>query len=81
VDVRDHVHAVGVGHVIFTDLGTASGVQPGDLLVLFRPSDDLPRRMLGRAVVLTVEPGTSTVKIVQSVRELVVGDRVETMTR
>jgi hypothetical protein len=77
VDVRDQIPSNGTGHVIFTDLGAASGVKPGDTLLLFRPNDDLPRLMIGQGVVLTVEPGTSTVKIVRSVRELAVGDRVE----
>jgi hypothetical protein len=33
--------------------------------------------MLGRAVVLTVGDGTSAAKIVQTVREVYLGDRVE----
>jgi hypothetical protein len=77
VDVRDPVHAVGGGHVVYTDLGAGSGVKPGDLLHVYRDNGDLPRLMVGQGVILTVEPGTSTVKVVQAVRDFATGDRVE----
>jgi hypothetical protein len=77
VAVRDHLAAVGVGHVIYTDLGQASGVRPGTVLNLYRDQEGLPRLMLGQAVILTVESGTSTAKVSLSVREVGPGDRVE----
>ena len=67
----------GNGNIIHTDLGLASGVQPGDVLTLYRPNGDLPRQNLGQAVVLTVEPGTSTVKVTRALREMEIGDYVE----
>jgi len=67
----------GTGQVIFTDLGRASGVEPGAVLTLYRNQSELPRAMIGQAVVLTVEPLTSTAKITLSVRELEIGDNVE----
>ena len=70
----DHV---AEGHVINVDLGLASGVEPGDVLTMYRPQTDLPRLQIGQAIVLTVEPTSSTVKIHYSVRESVVGDKVE----
>jgi hypothetical protein len=78
VYARDNLSAVGQGNVIFTDLGQHTGVAPGDVLVLFRErGEGLPRMMLGQAVVLTVEPETSTAKIVTSARESWIGDWVE----
>jgi len=75
---KDNLSALGQGHVIYTDLGSGTGVAPGDLLVLFRErGGTLPRMLLGRAIVLTVESGTSTAKIVTSTRESGLGDRVE----
>jgi len=65
------------GNVIHVDLGLASGVEPGDVLTMYRPQTDLPRLQLGQAIVLTVEPTSSTVKIHSSVRESMVGDKVE----
>lgn len=77
VTAKDNLAATGQGHVIFTDLGSAAGVKPGTLLTLYRDVPELPRKMLGRAVVLTVGDGTSAAKIVQTVREVRLGDRVE----
>lgn len=77
VAVADDVTAVGEGHVIQIDLGDTVGAQPGDILSLYRDNGELPRLMLGQAVILTVETGTSTARITDSVRESMVGDRVE----
>lgn len=77
VAARDSLMRVGEGNVIHVDLGDASGLGSGEILQLYRENGDLPRLMLGRAVVLTVEPGTATAKVYQSVREIEIGDRVE----
>ena len=78
VAARDNLDAFAEGNVIFTDLGQQTGIAPGDVLVLYRErSEGLPRMMLGQAVVLTVEPETSTAKIMVSTRESEVGDWVE----
>jgi hypothetical protein len=63
--------------LIQTDLGVASGVRPGDVLTVYRTNGELPRMLLGQAVVLTVEPLTSTAKLTTTVRETSVGDHVE----
>jgi len=68
---------VGKGHIVYTDLGLASGVKPGDVLTVYRRRKDLPRMQLGQVVVLTVEPTTSTGMVHLSVREMVIGDAVE----
>lgn len=77
VTERDNLDIVGEGQIIYTDLGVASGVRPGDVLTLYRENGDLPRAMLGQAIILTVEPLTSTAKVMLSVREMKRGDRVE----
>jgi hypothetical protein len=79
VATRDAVTAVGTGHIIYTDFGADSGVTPGAVLTLYRDAEaGTPRRMIGQAVVLSVDPTTSMAKILASVREAMVGDRVET---
>jgi LysM domain len=75
----DELQWVGSGNVIATDLGSQAGVRPGSLLTLFRDNGDLPRVVLGQAVVLTVDGETSTVKILQSSREVRRGDRAEVL--
>jgi hypothetical protein len=77
VYVADDRSSVATGHIIQTDLGVASGVVPGQVLTLFRPQDELPRRLIGQAIILTVEPITSSAKIMHSVRETEVADHVE----
>ena len=69
--------AMGADNIIYSDLGVASGVKPGDVLSVFRDNGELPRMMIGQAVVLTVEPLTSTAKMTHAVRESYPGDRVE----
>ncbi len=77
VAIKDRLNAAGTGHIIHTDLGQDSGLRPGDFMTLYRDNGELPRIMIGEAMVLTVEPATSTAKITMSVRELGLGDRVE----
>jgi len=75
----DELMVVAGGHVVATDLGSDAGVRPGSLLTLFRDNGDLPRLVLGQAVVLTVDGATSTVKLLQSSREVRRGDRAEVL--
>jgi hypothetical protein len=73
----DELISVGGGNVVATDLGSDAGIRPGSLLTLFRDNGDLPRLVLGQGVVLTVDGGTSTVKVLHSSREVRRGDRAE----
>jgi len=75
----DELISVAGGNVVNTDLGSEAGVRPGSLLTLFRDNGDLPRLVLGQAVVLTVDGATSTVKVLHSSREVRLGDRAEVM--
>ena len=77
VYINDELVNAAKGQVIFTDLGVASGVEPGDVIVLYSIRSDLPRAKLGQAIVLTVETLTSSAKVTTSVRETVIGDQVE----
>jgi hypothetical protein len=75
----DELLSVAGGNVVATDLGNEAGVKPGSLLTLFRDNGDLPRLVLGQAVVLTVDGDTSTAKILHSAREVRRGDRAEVL--
>jgi hypothetical protein len=75
----DELLSVAGGNVIATDLGSAAGVRPGSLLTIFRDNGELPRLVLGQAVVLTVDGATSTVKVLHSSREVRRGDRAEVL--
>jgi hypothetical protein len=75
----DQLHAVGAGHVVNSDIGAAAGIRPGSILTFYSDNGDLPRKVLGEGVVLTVDGDTSAVKVVQSAREVRLGDRVEVL--
>jgi hypothetical protein len=77
VFLADDRMAVAQGHIIHTDLGVASGVNPGDMLTVYRDVAELPRTVVAQAIVLTVEGTTSTVKLTANSQETFVGDRVE----
>ncbi|MCP3978977.1 MAG: LysM peptidoglycan-binding domain-containing protein [bacterium] len=68
---------VGEGQIIHTDLGSASGVRPGEVLTLYEERGDLPRLVVGQAIVITVEALSSTAKITRSVQETRIGHAVE----
>jgi hypothetical protein len=79
VATRDPIWEAGTGHIIYTDFGQDSGITPGEVITLYRDGEEgTPRRMIGQAVVLSVEPTTSMAKITTAVRETAVGDHVET---
>lgn len=71
------IQTAGAGQIVHLDLGAGSSAEPGDVVSVFREEGDVPRQMLGQGVILTVEPSTSTAKIMLSVRDLAVGDRAE----
>jgi hypothetical protein len=75
----DELISAAGGHVVATDLGSEVGVRPGSLLTIFRDNGELPRLVLGQAVVLTVEGATSTAKILHTTREVRLGDRAEVL--
>jgi hypothetical protein len=77
VEVGDRLDYVAEGHIIYVDLGVASGINPGEVLTLYEERGELPRVNLGQAVVITVEPLTSTAKLTMTVKETEIGDRVE----
>lgn len=77
VTFRDDTDVAAEGFIVYTDLGVASGVRPGDVLTLYEEQGQLPRVKIGQAIVLTVEPQTSTAKITRSWRESEPGVRVE----
>jgi len=79
VEVAYQLDTAGEGHIVYVDLGVASGVGPGEVLTLYQDRGELPRVNIGQAVVLTVEPLTATAKLTLTVRETGVGDRVEVM--
>lgn len=79
VDSRGWALGSSEGNLVQIDLGSNDQLEPGDFLTVFRPSDrgDQPRQVIGQIGILTTQAETATAVIVQSRKEIVVGDQVE----
>ncbi|HJV36484.1 LysM peptidoglycan-binding domain-containing protein [Geomonas sp.] len=88
VDSQTGNSALAVRDLVFLDLGTAQGVQPGNMLYIVRDVkpdqrwvlsriEKLPVDVVGAVVVLQTNTNTSTAVIVKSVDTIYRGDRVE----
>jgi hypothetical protein len=90
VAAEDDLASFGKGHIANIDLGTlTANIAPGDLFIVYRlnpnsnPKKDLslPDIYLGHAVALKTQERTTTIKIIHSMREMRVGDRVVPYTQ
>ncbi len=70
--------AIGQGHMVFIDRGSAHDVTPGDIYTIYRLNrGDLPPMVIGELAVLTVGDRTSLAKVVESRYLVQVGDRLD----
>jgi hypothetical protein len=70
----------GAGTLVFVDLGTQSGVAPGNLLTAWRieyPDTPSSRHVVGELAVLKVGERVSLAKVLYSTNVLFIGDQVE----
>jgi hypothetical protein len=106
IHVNDDKASIGQGDIVNINLGTDSGIQPGDLFTVYREwggsvdfyaaqtyidgqqaraealrekgeQPHFSQIILGQMVVLGTEDKTSAAKILVSVREMSIGDKVE----
>lgn len=79
VDSREWDLGLVEGTLLQIDLGSNDQIQPGDFLTVTRPSerDDQPPMILGQIGVLTTEARTATAIVLQTRREILIGDAVE----
>ncbi|HTS02732.1 MAG TPA: hypothetical protein VMN04_09425 [Thermoanaerobaculia bacterium] len=79
VETRDAVTPIGTGTVVFLDLGESDGLNPGDFLTVYRPSERAEgvRTVLGEAAILTTRSGTSVAIVTSMTDFMAVGDAVE----
>jgi hypothetical protein len=84
------VSQIGEHHVVFIDRGEKDGVQEGNSLVVLRSGDpygidphrshwdeSLPIEAVGELLVIDVKEHASTALVTKSMKELLIGDRVE----
>ena len=80
VDMQDDATIAGDRQLITLNLGTANGITPGSLFVVYKvmyPSVPTPRVVLGEAVVVAVRERTATVRILNSNDAIMPGDKAE----
>jgi LysM domain len=79
VDSREWNLGMVEGTLVQIDLGREDQLQPGDFLTVFRPSPrpGQPRMVLGQIGVLTTEAHTATAVVLDTRREMLIGDSVE----
>ena len=81
---------VGEHHVVFIDRGSKDGVEEGNLFTVVRSGDlygkdpyvapwdpSLPKEDVGNLLVIDVKERTSAALVTRSLKELIIGDRVE----
>ncbi len=89
VRTEDSLISSGKGNLINVDLGLNKNVAPGDIFVLFRDNPSsigktnqrFPEIFLGHAVALKSNQNTSLMKIITSVQEILVGDKIVAMSQ
>ncbi|MFL5322519.1 MAG: peptidoglycan-binding protein, partial [Myxococcaceae bacterium] len=84
-----NLQLLGEHHYVIVDRGTADGVQAGNTFTivrnghgtLFHPNEEqnsaLPTEAVGTCMAINVKDKASTCLIIHSIREIIVGDRVE----
>jgi len=93
--IVESFHGTGIiasGDVVYTDLGTNQGVEPGNMLYIVRDvvfpekfyeksAPRLPQEVLGALVIVEAGNNTSTALIVKSVDTIYKGNKIVSVTR
>ena len=80
IDIAGDSAIAGTGHLLSIDLGSDSGIAPGNVLVVYRtmyPSVPTPRNVLGELAVIATREKTATAKVTYSNDAIMNGDEVE----
>jgi hypothetical protein len=80
VDQDSDAMIAATGNLITVDLGSDSGLTPGNVMVVYRtmyPSIDSPRNVIGEIAILASRERTSLAKVIYSRDAIMNGDEVE----
>ena len=81
VAVRDELVLAGESTVVYTDLGSAQGVKPGEEFAIIRPAiggrRGAPDRPVGVLRILAVQADSSSAYLTKTTEPVMVGDRLE----
>lgn len=76
IDFLANKTLVGQRHMVYLDHGRSEGLNPGDVLTLFRVGGGLPRRTFGEVKVVAAEEHTATALVTKAYSPVLIGDRV-----
>ena len=76
---QDEIVSAAPGSLVMIDLGSETGVYPGQFATIFRdnPVEGMPRLVVGELGILRVGEGYSTARLTRGWSPVFVGDRVE----
>jgi hypothetical protein len=92
VDSYSGISIIAAGDIVYIDLGTIQGAEPGNMLYIVRDVtidqryvegriDRLPQELLGALVILEAGKKTSTALVVKSIEAIYRGDRILSQTK
>jgi hypothetical protein len=92
IESSSGANTISAGDIVYIDLGSAQGVEPGNLLYVVRDIsldqryaqgrvDRLPQELLGALVVLETGKKTATALIVKSIDAISMGDKIVSRTK
>jgi LysM repeat protein len=92
VDSYTGTYIIAAGDIVFIDLGSVQGAEPGNMLYIVRDValdqklvegriNKLPQELLGALVILDTRNNTATAVVVKSIDAIYKGDRIITQTK
>ena len=86
VSANEDINLYGQNDVVYIDLGSNSGVEPGNLFISYKPeylkdNYTVPPVTIGRLLVFDVKKNTSSAIIIDSVEEMHPGTMIKTIVR
>lgn len=92
VDSYSGINVIAAGDVVYIDLGSAQGAEPGNMLYVVRDVsldqryvegriDKLPQELLGALVILRTGKKVATALVVKSIDAIYKGDRIVSVTK
>jgi hypothetical protein len=75
---RDGLLTLGQDHVVFVDLGSGDGIEPGDIFTVYRRAQTgHPPVVLGEVAILSIQARSSLAKVIESRYPIYIGDVLE----
>jgi hypothetical protein len=92
VDSYSGISIIATGDIVFIDLGSNHGAEPGNMLYVVRDvtidgssttgyTEKLPQELLGALVILETGKKTATALVVKSIDAIYKGDRIVSQTK